>query len=210
MLLESSTWPQQEGSLALVCAHSISPQNFAPSLGQCSSERCWVRTPNYSLAVSLLYPYLFCAHGNSRIKNPYQQFFLASEKHCIQKIWLLQEAAFCFSLKVTVTKLFKEHFQPKTNKQTKRNNNNKTLSNPTLCDGKHRGIFAATQRRCYSFAALSLPSMAHQPEDAATWRRKHSAASVSKCKEHKVWETACNLYVTLMPGLKIQVVCVSN
>lgn len=117
MLLESSTWPQQEESLALVCAHSISPQNFAPSLGQCSSERCWVRTPNYSLPVSLLYPYLFCAHQNSRIKKPYQQFFLASEKHCIQKIWVLQEAAFCFSLKVTVTKQFKEHFQPKTNKQ---------------------------------------------------------------------------------------------
>jgi len=83
----------------------------------------------------------------------------------------------------------------------------KTIS--TLDDGKCRGVFVATQRRSYSFGALSLAWPTSQ-RMLLLGIEKHSTASMSKCNEHKVWKSACKLYVTLMTELKKQVVCVSN
>lgn len=115
---------------------SLLPWSAYLSLGQCTPERCWVRTPNYSLPVSHSYPYLFCAYQNRRIKNCISNFSSPVRNIAYRKYGCYRKQLFFFLIKIIKTKLFKEHFQFFLKKQP-----------PALDDGKCRGIFVATQRR---------------------------------------------------------------
>lgn len=79
-------------------------------------ERCWVHTPNYSLPVSHLYPYLFCAQQNSRIKKHISNFSSPVRNIAYRNMGATGSSFFFALIKVIVTKLFKEHFQSKKKK----------------------------------------------------------------------------------------------